>query len=53
MERFILLAIAVVLGTSAVAPAASAKQASTASELSPTATIHDLVQNNRDMRSSK
>ncbi len=53
MKRFILSASLVVLGLSAIAPAAFAKQVSTPRELSPTATIHDLVQNNRDMRSSK
>jgi hypothetical protein len=53
MKRFIISAALVVLGFSAIAPAAFANQVSTPRELSPTATTHDLVQNNRDMRGGK
>ncbi len=55
MKRFILSTAAVLLGMSALAPMASANygpgQASTANQLSPTATLTDLVNHNRDVRS--
>jgi hypothetical protein len=57
MKRLILSATLILLGTSAmigaIAPVTFANQVSTPSELSPTATTHDLVQNNRDMRGGK
>jgi hypothetical protein len=53
MKRFILSASLVLVGLSAIAPAVSAMQLSTPQEVSDMATIHDLVQHNRDMRSHK
>ncbi len=54
MKRFILSAAVLMLGMSALAPAAFANnglQVSTASNLSDTATLTDLVLHNRDARS--
>lgn len=55
MKRFILSASVVLLGVSAIAPAALAgnkRQVSTRQEISETATFHDLVRHNRDARNS-
>lgn len=52
-SRFVLAATLVVLGLSAIAPAASAtqkRQVSTPDEISETATFHDLIRHNRDAR---
>ncbi len=51
MKRFILSASAVMLGMSAFAPVAFASsQASTPDEISPDASIQELVLHNRDVR---
>lgn len=51
MKRFILSVSALALGITAFAPAAFATdQASTPSQISSEATIHDLVLYNRDVR---
>ena len=54
MKRFILSASIVLLGLSAIAPAALAgnrRQASNPNEVSEAATFHDLIRYNRDARS--
>lgn len=52
-SRLVLAASLVILGFSALAPAASAsqnRQVSTPEEISETATFHDLIRHNRDAR---
>ncbi len=51
MKRFILSTSLILLGAAAFAPTVLAKQLSTPGSLSESATITDLVQYNRDMRS--
>ncbi len=51
MKRFILSVSALALGITAFAPVAFASsQASTPDQISPEATIHDLVLHNRGVR---
>ena len=53
MKRFILSASLVAIAATTLAPDASANQLSVPSELSETATFHELVLHNRDARNKR
>ena len=53
MKRLILSASLAVIATTLLTPTVSAKQLSVPSELSESATIHQLVLHNRDARNKR
>ncbi|MGD1895577.1 MAG: hypothetical protein ACFB16_01350 [Phormidesmis sp.] len=50
MKRFILSVSLAAIAATALTPVAFASQASTPGEVSDTATVHELIRHNRDVR---